>query len=234
MSEQAKVKRPKRTFDISSTQGSLDAEAERGRLYKWMMQTWSPTQRYEYLVRSGWQRLGKTVTDGLHVKKAFITIQWEMPAAYLQNFRAKDRIWNQTRAILIQIWWDMEDNGFITYPGKVQITKTARDLMAVINPREPMDKEPIQGDTLDLFSVLDYNLADHLRGYCMQPNTFTQFDSTTGKYYWDWEKEVATPALQVKGFQVLGVVNLDADSFGPLVRAFIVEKEGRKSKLVYG
>lgn len=50
-----------------------------------------------------------------------------------------------------------------------------------------------------------------------------------------WEEWVANPALKSRGYKVLGHwYTVDGDSFGPLVRGVMVEKDGEKKELTYG
>jgi hypothetical protein len=52
--------------------------------------------------------------------------------------------------------------------------------------------------------------------------------------YWRWEKEVAQPAIEAQGFEVIRWYSTDEDSFGPLVRAVDVRKDGVKQTFYYG
>lgn len=54
-----------------------------------------------------------------------------------------------------------------------------------------------------------------------------------GKEYWKWEEEV-DKYLKSQGFEVIRWITLDGDSFGPLVRGVIVEKNGVTEKYSYG
>ena len=58
-------------------------------------------------------------------------------------------------------------------------------------------------------------------------------DSFDPKRYWEWEKEVAEPALVNAGFFVSGWSTTEADSFGPLTRCAHVSKDGVVRQLVY-
>ena len=55
-----------------------------------------------------------------------------------------------------------------------------------------------------------------------------------GQSYWNWEDKIATPALEALGYKVIRWYSEDSDSFGPLVRAVKVEKDGAKQVLQYG
>ena len=52
--------------------------------------------------------------------------------------------------------------------------------------------------------------------------------------YFDWEREVAAPLLEAKGFKVCRWWSEDEDSFGPLVRAVELEKDGKRQRYFYG
>lgn len=57
------------------------------------------------------------------------------------------------------------------------------------------------------------------------------FDS---RRYAEWEQKVAEPALKAMGYAVSDWRSEDEDSFGPLVRAVTLEKDGVKQSYVYG
>lgn len=65
--------------------------------------------------------------------------------------------------------------------------------------------------------------------YELLPNA--AFDFTQ---YRKCEREVLTPALEALGFKVGEWWSSDADSFGPLVRAVRVSKDGKTSIATYG
>lgn len=52
--------------------------------------------------------------------------------------------------------------------------------------------------------------------------------------YYLWEEWVATPVLKRHGYKVIHWYTVDGDSFGPLARGVIVEKDGEKKLLTYG
>jgi hypothetical protein len=86
-----------------------------------------------------------------------------------------------------------------------------------------------------LLDFIGHDLATAETGYCMQPTAFKQFDSKTGKYYWDWEKEIAEPALKAKGMEPISWYTGEGDSFGPLSRVVIVRgPDGKRSQYWYG
>ena len=55
-----------------------------------------------------------------------------------------------------------------------------------------------------------------------------------GSSYLRWEEKVATPKLRALGYEVMRWRSADSDSFGPLVRAVDVKKDGAKRTLFYG
>lgn len=73
----------------------------------------------------------------------------------------------------------------------------------------------------DLLSIIGNESADHA-------------DFCGGYTYARWEKTVATPLLQQQGYTVLKWVTGERDSFGPLTRIAICEKDGVQHRLVYG
>ena len=56
----------------------------------------------------------------------------------------------------------------------------------------------------------------------------------TSHYYHEWEREVATPALEALGYMVGLWWTTDGDSFGPLVRCVELTKDGKKELWYYG
>lgn len=73
----------------------------------------------------------------------------------------------------------------------------------------------------ELADVLPAELFDHPD--CFNSQTFAR-----------WEQEVATPALVSAGFIVGLWRSTDADSFGPLVRAVELTKDGITKTYYYG
>ncbi len=63
---------------------------------------------------------------------------------------------------------------------------------------------------------------------------FTHPDYCHSQSYWRWEKDVAMPELQKAGFEVGSWFSTDADSFGPLVRAVRLTKDGITKTYTYG
>lgn len=63
-------------------------------------------------------------------------------------------------------------------------------------------------------------------GYC----------STSGdKWYTDWEREIAKPAMKARGYTNIRFITTDGDSFGPLVRqARCNDPEGNPCTFFYG
>ena len=57
------------------------------------------------------------------------------------------------------------------------------------------------------------------------------FDSVN---YGRWEQEVATPWLSKHGYTVHSWYTHEADSFGPLIRAVTLEKDGCRQEYFYG
>lgn len=78
-----------------------------------------------------------------------------------------------------------------------------------------------EDDALDLLGLLPEDVVNHK--WC--------FDSYR---YADWEWEIATPALLAMGFRVGRWRTTDGDSFGPLVRAVDLTKDGVRKTYVYG
>lgn len=65
-------------------------------------------------------------------------------------------------------------------------------------------------------------------------DAFTHPDCFSSASYWRWEKEVAQPIIEEKGYRVIRWFSTDQDSFGPLVRAVEVEKDGEIKQFTYG
>ena len=84
-----------------------------------------------------------------------------------------------------------------------------------------------QYNEIDLLDIIGHDKANH-SWYCNR------------SCYWQWELQIAIPALLGLGFKV--VVNnysmafhtLEGDSCGPLSRGVVVEKDGVKSTAWYG
>lgn len=84
-----------------------------------------------------------------------------------------------------------------------------------------------------LFSVIGEVDCREATGHCLVPSPSIAHTTET-KYYWHWEKEIATPALEALGYKVLSIETGDGDSFGPLTRVFKVLKDGKSIYLMYG
>lgn len=76
----------------------------------------------------------------------------------------------------------------------------------------------MEKDTLDLHTVIG---EVDITNYC-------------GSYYYDWEKKVATPALEKLGYTDIWFYNIEADSFGPLIRGVRCQKDGKSVEMFYG
>ena len=50
----------------------------------------------------------------------------------------------------------------------------------------------------------------------------------------EWERRVAGPLLAAAGYRILRAYTAEGDSFGPLLRCFVAEKDGRCYRLYYG
>lgn len=79
-------------------------------------------------------------------------------------------------------------------------------------------------DALNLLDLFPEDERDRLTG---NPH-FCGYDYTR------WEDEIATPALIALGYSVRQWWSADGDSFGPLVRAVEVVKDGVKKTYTYG
>jgi hypothetical protein len=87
----------------------------------------------------------------------------------------------------------------------------------------------------NLLDVIGNDAADYELGFCSQPSTaFPQFNNKSGLTWYDWEQKTARPKLADLGYRVLRVYTGDGDSFGPLTRVFVVQKDGKEEKLIYG
>lgn len=73
----------------------------------------------------------------------------------------------------------------------------------------------------DLLDLLPSEIANH-------PDCF---DS---RRYGEWEDNIATPWLNAHGYKVISWWTEDGDSFGPLVRAVEIEKDGTRATYFYG
>lgn len=81
--------------------------------------------------------------------------------------------------------------------------------------------------------LLDVVTCDtsHEDGHCVSVSVN---EKPNQKHYWDWEENVATPALEKLGFKVIRWFDGERDSFGPLSRVVEVEKNGERSTMWYG
>ena len=84
-----------------------------------------------------------------------------------------------------------------------------------------------------LLDVIGYECATSELGYCVQPSNNPQYP-TKSPYYWTWEDVTAKQALEKLGYKVIRWRIGDGDSFGPLSRIVIVEKDGVRSEMWYG
>lgn len=87
---------------------------------------------------------------------------------------------------------------------------------------------------LSLDDILPELDCSHEAGYCAQPSAMKGYEPKSGKFYWDWEKEVAQPALEKLGYKVILCTDGERDSFGPLSRVFLATKDGVRVKIMYG
>lgn len=74
---------------------------------------------------------------------------------------------------------------------------------------------------LQLFDVLDPALMDHP-------------DYADRAHYRRWERDIAAPALEALGYAYKVTYTGEADSFGPLSRVMVADKDGTTHYLVYG
>jgi hypothetical protein len=63
---------------------------------------------------------------------------------------------------------------------------------------------------------------------------FNHKDCCHSSRYSSWESNVVEPLLVAKGYKVIGWKTTDGDSFGPLVRAVVLEKNGERETYFYG
>lgn len=77
-------------------------------------------------------------------------------------------------------------------------------------------------DLVDYF----YLSCEEKDGYCC----------TSGvKNYFDWEQNIAKPAMQAKGFTDISFYTAEGDSFGPLIRGVrCKDSKGNEFKFYYG
>lgn len=68
----------------------------------------------------------------------------------------------------------------------------------------------------------------------LPPELFDHPDFCSSRYYWRWEDEVAAPKLRELGYEVKRWWSTDSDSFGPLVRAVELVKDGVSQTYYYG
>ncbi|SEA87842.1 hypothetical protein [Rubrimonas cliftonensis] len=66
------------------------------------------------------------------------------------------------------------------------------------------------------------------------PAAFEHPDYCDANRYEDWERDVATPALQTLGFTVGRWRDGERDSFGPLTRLVPLSRDGHTGLYVYG
>lgn len=83
---------------------------------------------------------------------------------------------------------------------------------------------PAPTETTDELNLLDL-LPDEITNH---PDCF---DS---RNYDRWELEIATPALRAMGYEPSRWRTTDGDSFGPLVRAVDLTKNGARKTYFYG
>lgn len=81
--------------------------------------------------------------------------------------------------------------------------------------------EDVEAAEKDLLDLLPDEITNH-------PDCF---HST---FYDRWEREIATPALRALGYEPSGWRTTDGDSFGPLVRAVDLSKDGKTESYFYG
>jgi len=84
-----------------------------------------------------------------------------------------------------------------------------------------------------LLDVIGHECATEELGFCVQPSAITKYPPKQ-KYYWDWEDGTARIHLTNLGYKINCWYTGDGDSFGPLSRIVVVEKDGVKEELWYG
>lgn len=82
----------------------------------------------------------------------------------------------------------------------------------------------------DLLDVIGHDAANE-SGYCTCPSKFGMLQEY---FYWDWEKNTATPRLEKLGYTKISFTDGERDSFGPLTRLVRAEKDGQKVEFMYG
>lgn len=78
-----------------------------------------------------------------------------------------------------------------------------------------------EDEGLDLSELIGEDLFNHPDCYSLT-------------FFRRWEDDIATPALVSAGYRVIRWYSGDHDSFGPLVRCAVVEKDGRRKTYSYG
>lgn len=66
------------------------------------------------------------------------------------------------------------------------------------------------------------------------PGLTPSFEEWDVRRYWEWEEQIARPALEAEGWTVGDFVTLEGDSFGPLIRGVTCWKHGRRVRFWYG
>lgn len=88
-------------------------------------------------------------------------------------------------------------------------------------PFKPCEKHAITDDTpeADLLEILGEVSQE---GFC-SPS------------FWGWEENIAIPRLKELGYKIIrGFKTWDGDSFGPLTRGVLIEKDGVQTEAWYG
>ena len=119
----------KAAFNVNSTEGSTKAREYQEKLYQALMSK-TPKERYQFLVDRGWTCCGKEKvvhepeqrvmldTEGQpHIvpvgkKEEFIRVTWLIPEEH-RSGRPHYHYMNQTKALLTQLWWNMDEAGLI-------------------------------------------------------------------------------------------------------------------------
>jgi hypothetical protein len=78
-----------------------------------------------------------------------------------------------------------------------------------------------EADDLDLMQLLPDEVLNHP-------------DFGSSRNYQRWEEDLAAPALRAQGFEPSNWRTTDGDSFGPLVRAVDLTKNGITQTYFYG
>jgi hypothetical protein len=81
-----------------------------------------------------------------------------------------------------------------------------------------------------LTNVIEVN-THYETGFCVSASVKS---TPTTKHYWDWENDIASPALVQLGYKIICWKDGDRDDFGPLSRIALVEKDGVQSEMWYG